>query len=50
MPLTNVLKKRLTKGESTQSGVSRWAALGLILSMTACTSLGFAAYQAAVNK
>ena len=26
------------KGESTQSGSSRWAALGLILSMTACTS------------
>ena len=39
MPLTNVLKKRLMKGESTQSGSSRWAALGLILSMTACTSL-----------
>jgi hypothetical protein len=28
------------KGESTQSGISRWAAaLGLILSMTACTSV-----------
>ena len=39
MPLTNVLKKRLAEGESTQSGISRWAALGLILSMTACTSL-----------
>ena len=39
MPLTNVLKKRLMKGESTQSGSSRWVALGLILSMTACTSI-----------
>ena len=38
MPLTNVLKKRLTKEESPQSGKSRWAALGMILSMTACTS------------
>ena len=39
MPLTNVLKKRLMKEESTQSGSSRWVALGLILSMTACTSI-----------
>ena len=39
MPLTNVLKKSLAKGESTQSGSSRWAALGLILSITACTSV-----------
>jgi len=38
LPLTNVLKKCLLKGEPTQSGSSRWAALGLILSMTACTS------------
>ena len=37
MPLTNVLKKHLMKGKS-QSGISRWAALGLILSMTAYTS------------
>ncbi len=35
----NVFKKRLMKGESTQSGSSRWVALGLILSMTACKSL-----------
>jgi len=27
------------KGESTQAGISRWVALGLILSMTACKSL-----------
>ncbi|MGH8602174.1 MAG: cellulase family glycosylhydrolase [Gammaproteobacteria bacterium] len=38
MAITNVLKKRLMKGESTQCGISRWAALGFILSMTACTS------------
>jgi len=38
MSLTNVLKKRFMKRESTQSGISRWVALGLILSMTACTS------------
>ena len=37
MPLTNVLKKSLAR-QSTQSGISRWAPLGLILSMTACTS------------
>ncbi|MFH0341681.1 MAG: polysaccharide lyase [Chromatiales bacterium] len=39
MPLTNVLKKRLAKGESTQAGISQLAALGLLLSMVACTSL-----------
>jgi len=33
-----ILKQSLAKGESAQSGISRWTALGLILSMTACTS------------
>jgi len=32
MPLTNILKKRLTKEEPIQCGSSRWAALGMILS------------------
>jgi len=36
--LTNILRKCLTKGESIQSESSRWTVLGLILSMTACTS------------
>ena len=33
-----ILKQSLAKGESAQSWISRWAALGLILSMTACIS------------
>ncbi|MCI0557339.1 MAG: hypothetical protein MN733_02510, partial [Nitrososphaera sp.] len=42
MPLTNVLKKPLIKGESIQPGTFRWAASGLILSMTAYASIASA--------